>query len=377
MIEPVRLTRTSRRGTASATAVVTGRVFLLEDQQYAQKVPSFVANDHSGLALCKQGSNTKIAAIADRLDMVLFSDPVGYTKLAAADTPFALPANDGGLFDSTLDDVLDGQRRSRATATVTPSRYVQAGDSPALKTLVRHAAAIERDDVIVTVPVALQWLTERQYLGQLIAALNRIPHPKALMFGAQNNPFDTAAATANFRHLLGETTNVGLWRADVPAAFDCIAHGGTFAAIGAGGSLRHLVPADEKPKANGPMIHTPAVFVPSMLRYVRGQVLAQKYANHTAPSCDCQVCDGASLDRFNSLKGEVRATAHAHNAAVWTNWLSALFDHETGADRQRWWKGVCQAAVDAHELENVRLRQKGAFTPSVSLKKLASLPLST
>ena len=193
-------------------------------------------------------------------------------------------------------------------AAITPSRYIQAGDSAAFKALVRQAQAIERDDVIVAVPVALPWLTKQQYLAQLIAGLQRIRHPKAIMFGAQKNPFDVAGAIPNFRRLLAETTNVGLWRADVLAAFDCLAYGGAFAAIGAGGSLRHLVPADEKPDADNPAIHTPAVLLPSMLRYSQGRFIANKYANIPAPRCSCVVCGGASLDRFDSLSGEVRAT---------------------------------------------------------------------
>jgi hypothetical protein len=196
------------------------------------------------------------------------------------------------------------------------------------------------------------------------------------MFGAQKNPFDAAGAIANFRRLLTETANVGLWRADVLAAFDCLAYGGSFAAIGAGGSLRHLVPPDEKPDAENPVIHTPAVLLPSMLRYSQGRVIANKYANTPAPRCSCVICQGASLDRFDSLSGEVRAAAHAHNAAVWTSWLSDLFGHATESGRQLWWRGICQAALDTHEHENTRLRQKGAFKPSPALKKLASLPIS-
>jgi len=99
------------------------------------------------------------------------------------------------------------------------------------------------------------------------------------MFGAQKNPFDVAAAVPNFRRLLAETTNVGLWRCDLQAAFDCMVYGGAFAAIGAGGSLRHLVPADEKPDAENPFAHTPAVLLPSMLQYNKKRIIANKYAN--------------------------------------------------------------------------------------------------
>ena len=81
--------------------------------------------------------------------------------MATEDEPFALPDSDGALFGGDLDAVLNGQRNSHAAAAMTPSRYIQAGDSAAFKALVRHAQAIERDDVIVAVAVALPWLTQR------------------------------------------------------------------------------------------------------------------------------------------------------------------------------------------------------------------------
>jgi hypothetical protein len=376
MTEPNGLPGPGKQPTTSATATVLGRIFLLDNPRYTPQVPPFLAADRSGLVLCGRGSHTKADVIARHSSSLLLIDPAAYLdQVATAAEPFALPESDGTLFGSDLGAVFDGQRQCHAAAAITPSRYVQAGDSAAFKALVRQAQEIQRDDVIVAVPVALPWLTQKQYLPQLIAGLQRIAHPKAVMFGAQKNPFDVAAATANFRRLLAETTNVGLWRADVPAAFDCLAHGGAFAAIGAGGSLRHLIPADEKPDADNPMAHTPAVLLPSMLRYVRGRIIAEKYANNPAPRCDCPVCGGASLDRFDSLNGDVRAEAHAHNAAVWTGWLSDLLDHATDAERQQWWRGFCKAAVDSHEQENARLRQSDAFKPSPALKKLANLPL--
>jgi hypothetical protein len=376
MTEPRGLPVMGEQLTKSATATATGRIFLLDSPKHTKQVLPFLAANRSGLVLSGRGGNAKAEALSRQSAGLLFADPAVYLdQVATANEPFALPSGDGALFGSDLDSLLNGQRHYQAAAAITLSRYVQAGDSPAFKALVRGAQAIERDDVIVAVPVALPWLTKEQYLTQLIAGLQRIRHPKAVMFGAQKNPFDVPAAIPNFRRLLAETTNVGLWRCDLPAAFDCMAYGGAFAAIGAGGSLRHLVPADEKPKAENPFAHTPAVLLPSMLRYSEGRFIANKYANTSAPRCGCVVCGGDSLDRFDSLSGEVRAVAHAHNTAVWTSWLTDLFDHVTNADRQLWWRGFCKAALDAHEQENARLRQKGAFKPSAALKKLATLPL--
>jgi len=376
MTAPAELPPPGRQSTTIAAQVVTGRIFLLNSSQYADGVPSFVSVGRSGVVACGRDANAKISKIGRQALVPLLADPGAYTRqVATPDEPFALPDSDGTLFGSDVDTVLKGQRDCGAAVAIIPARYVQAGDSPAFKALVRQAQAIERDDVIAAVPVAIAWLREQQYLTQFIAGLNRIPHPKALMFGDQKNPFDTVSAIVNFRRLLAETTDVGLWRADVLAAFDCLAHGGTFAAIGAGGSLRHLVPADETARSEQAAVHTPSVLLPHMLRYSTGKVIADRYANTPAPRCTCSVCNGVSLDRFNSLAGEVRTIAHAHNAAVWTQWLADLFDHATAAGRQRWWRGFCQAALDAHEQENTRLRQKHAFKPSLHLTKLATLLL--
>jgi len=378
MTELTRYPGSAGQPPATASALVTGRVFLLDSPRYTARVPRFLAADRSGLVLSGDGSHTKAGQIWRQADVPLLIDPASYARqIATADEPFAL-GNEGTLVDIGLDTLLTGQRQCHAAVAITPSRYVQAGDSAAFKALVRQAQVIERDDVIVAVPVALPWLTQEQYLPQLVAGLQRIPHPKAVMFGHQknqNNPFDAAAAIPNFRRLLAETAGVGLWRADLLAAFDCLAHGGAFAAIGAGGSLRHLVPPGQNPDSRDPRVHTPAVLLPAMLRYSMGGFIADKYASATAPNCGCVVCRGATLNRFDSLSGDVRATAHAHNAAVWTAWLSDLFGHPDGPARQLWWRGMCRAAVDAHVQENARLRQKDAFKPSAALKKLASLQL--
>jgi hypothetical protein len=87
----------------------------------------------------------------------------------------------------------------------------------------------------------------------------------AVTFGGQKNEvFDSAAGVANFRLLLQEV-RVGLWRADVLAGFDCLAHGGLFVAIGEGGSVRHLAPPDEKPRSEQPFSHMPSVLIPDLL----------------------------------------------------------------------------------------------------------------
>jgi hypothetical protein len=368
--------RQAAREAGTAAQKVAERVLLLDRPRYVDSAPAHLDPDHGGLVLCGQHAGGRARELRRAgYESILVIDQAAYeTEAASADEPFALP--EGRLFGEDLDDVLQGQLGCGADVAVTPTRYIRPGDADALKAVMRAARAIERSDVMVIVPVAITWLRD-EYLRQLMAVLKRIPHPKALILGGQYNPLDAFAnAPRNLRQVAQEVADLGLWRTDL-AAFDCIAYGGLFAAIGAGGSVRHLIPEDEEPQSSSfPGAYLPSVLVPDLLRYSRADWLATKYANTLPPRCPCAVCDGSLLDRFNRGDGETRAAAHAHNAATWSSWLPDLFDHQSPGDRQLWWRNRCKGAVEAHEAENARIQQPGAFKPPRALRAWATLPVS-
>src|SRR5690348_13963351 len=136
MTEPCGLPGMSQQPAPSATTMVTGRIFLLDNPRYTQQVPPFLAADRSGLVLRRKGSNARADSIGRQSTCLLLADPGAYLdQVATADEPFALPESDGALFGGDLDALLGGQRQCRAATAITPSRYVQAGDSAAFKAL--------------------------------------------------------------------------------------------------------------------------------------------------------------------------------------------------------------------------------------------------
>jgi hypothetical protein len=364
------------REAGTAVRQLAERVLLLDRPKYVAGVPTHLDPDHGGLVLCGPGAGSRARTLRSAgYEGTLVIDRAAYeAEAATADEPFAIP--DGRLFGGDLEGVLQEQRDCGASVATTPTRYIHAGDSDALKAVMRTVRAIERNDVLVTVPVAISWLRDES-LRQLIKVLTKIRLPKALILGGQYNPLEVFAnAPKNLRCLAQEVPSLGLWRTDL-AAFDFMAHGGLFAAIGAGGSLRHAVPEDEQPQSSSfPGAHPPSVLVPDLLRFALADSLARKYANTPPPRCPCRVCEGTFLDRFNHRDGETRALAHAHNAATWSGWLPDLFGHQHPGDRQLWWKNRCTAAVDAHEAENARIKQPGAFKPRKALRAWATLPVS-
>jgi hypothetical protein len=372
-----------RRGTQTTTAgaaAVVDRILLRSKAKFAN-VPEFLPPSLSGLVVDGRGAIDRAQQLrgpANQAQLPLLVDTAPYTGqdgIATVSRPLVLPGYDGvlpldGFGAVDLDSLLKGQLAAGASAALVPVGYVPAGDLPTLRAVVAKAKTIERDDVIVVLPVDGVWLTRSENLPRLIAVLNKIDYPVLIMFGGQwNEVFNSSTGVVNFRRLLSETTRVGLGAGDMLAGFDCMAHGGLCAVIGSGGSLRHLVPADKRPTSSRPVAHYPSVLVPDLLLYLNADSLADTYAG-LAPTCDCAVCGGRSLGRFHSRQDVVRQDAHAHNAAVWAALLEEFLLQPPQA-RQMWWQDRCLEALDAYDRENARIRARNALKPTPHLKRLA------
>lgn len=361
-----------------AAQLLAQRILVLERPQFVAPMPALIDADRSGLVLCDSKAPRSTAALRGSYSGLLLEDPAAYERqVATEEAPFDLPED--VLFGDDLASVLDLQRERGADLAITPTRYVRAGDSDALKAIMHAASRLDREDVVVPLPVAVSWLMKDQ-LRQLAAVISRIPHPVALILGGQFDPLRKFNdAPGNLRAVLADLRavgTVGLWRTDL-AGFDALAHGAAFAGIGAGGSVRHLVPAGERAETADPAgPNWPSVLVPDLMRYKRADALERIYANDTPPPCPCRCCNGAPLPSFHGATHQIKAQAHAHNAATWTGWLAAFLGQKTLSERQDWWRRRCQRAVGAHEQENVRLSQPRAFVPTAVLKKWAQPPTS-
>ena len=268
------LPQTSGTKTTVATVAVAGRILLRSKARYAD-VPAFLPPAFSGLVIDGQGAVDRARQLRGpageaQLPLLIDSAPyAGEEGVATAARPLVLPTFGGalpldGLDAVDVDTVLKGQLAAGAAAGLVPVGYVPAGDLPALRAAVDATNAVERDDVIVPLPVDGAWLTRPEHLHRLVAALNKINHPVLVAFGGQwNQVFDSNVGVANFRRLLGETARVGLGVGDMLAGFDCMAYGGLCAVIGSGGSLRHLVPADKRPTSSRPQAHYPRCSSPT------------------------------------------------------------------------------------------------------------------
>jgi hypothetical protein len=152
--------RQAAREAGTAAQKAGQRVLLLDRPRYVAAAPPYLDPRHGGLVLCGKNADRKARELRlEGYDSILVIDQAAYESEAATDDePFALP--EGRLFGDRLDDVLQQQLDCEADVALTPTRYIHAGDADALRGVMRAAQAIERSDVIVTVPVTLSWLRD-------------------------------------------------------------------------------------------------------------------------------------------------------------------------------------------------------------------------
>lgn len=303
-------------------------------------------------------------------DRLLLHDPGTYcTAAATEDQPFVLPED--GLFPITLEDHLQGQRHVGADVAMTPTGYLYAGDSGALRAAVSTAAQIDRDDVIFTAPLDIAWFTD-EHIAHLIAVLAQLQMPKAIFLGGQFDPIDRyKAAVVNLRRLIAEAGHVALFRTDL-AGFDALSHGAFATSIGSGGSLRHTIPFGQNGYARNSNDPAPSVLFGDLLSWHKGSTIAKRYGSRPAPRCHCGPCDGRRLNTF--LDRIDQTAAHQHSMCTWAGWIPDLLAQSSLRDRAAWWRNRCASAVTHAEVVSAQLNQPDAFVTPAPVQAWSQLP---
>ncbi|MGW2105815.1 hypothetical protein [Streptomyces sp. NPDC001948] len=357
--------------------LLRGRMLIQTRPTFVKKVSEQIAPSLSGLLLCGDGAMRTAQRMRrdDGHDGVLLTDPACYEQaVATEESPFPEIEAEGFFLNDPLEVSLSRQRAAGVTAPITPTGYIQAEDSDALRAAVLRIKELDDPSVIFAVPIDVAWLRNEESTKQLIGYLQLTTGPKAIMLGGQMDPLARyAKAVSHLRMLVTQVPDAALVRADL-AAFGALAAGALFTAFGASGSLRHVVAPGEKAQTSrkgggGPT--APHVLHPELMDFYLGDNLARKYGGTPAPICDCYACEGRSLDVFTSNHSPLPAQAAAHNIAVLMSWLRDLCAIPAGIAQEQWWHDRCCRAVDQYPLLNAALRQPGAFKVPEQLNRWA------
>ncbi|OAR27618.1 hypothetical protein A8W25_05215 [Streptomyces sp. ERV7] len=363
--------------TPDGIGLLRGRMLIQTRPTLVKRVSEQIAPSLSGLLLCGDTA----ARTAQRMRRnegysgVLLADPACYESTPATEeAPFPENEPDGFFMNDPLEVSLSRQRAAGVTVPISPTGYIQAEDSDALRAAARRMVELGDPSVIFSVPIDVAWLRNEESTKQLISFLQLVPGPKAIMLGGQMDPLSRyAKAVTHLRLLITEVSDAALVRADL-AAFGALAAGALFTAFGGSSGLRHIVAPGEKAQTSrkgggGPT--APHVLHPELMDFYLGDNLADKYGGGPAPICECYACEGRALDIFTSNHAPLPAQATAHNIAVLMSWLRDLRAIPAGIERERWWHNRCLTAVDQYPLVNATLRQPGAFKVPEQLNRWA------
>ncbi|MFG3250585.1 hypothetical protein [Streptomyces sp. NPDC048187] len=336
-----------------------------------------VDSQRSGLILCGTDAVKRAGFLRHKEGYAgaLLIDPAVYEHhVATENNPFPYDAEPTLFLDDPLELSLAEQRAAGVTLPMTPTGYISAEDSDALRAAVTRVTELDDPSVIFTAPVDVSWLRDDESTRQLIAYLQMIKGPKAIMLGGQMDPLARyAKAVGNLKQLVEQVPATALLRTDL-AAFGALAFGAGFTAFGASSKYRHIVAPGEKPQTNKSVpVQSPHVLFADLMAFFLGETIAKRYGGAEAPLCFCSACGGTrSLDSFTSNRGGLPAAAAAHNVAVLMEWLRTLASVKPGPERQRWWYDRCRKALDQYEVINTSIRQPKAFKPPAQLDRWAS-----
>ncbi|MEV7603351.1 hypothetical protein AB0O91_38880 [Kitasatospora sp. NPDC089797] len=288
---------------------------------------------------------------------MLLAEPALYEQgVATADEPYLQRAGELPA-DDPLDRAVQEQLAVGATAALTPTGYLRAGDTAALRAVVRETTARKDARIVLALPLDVGWLRS-DLIGRLVEEVGAAPGTKAVMLGGQSDPLaGFPEALTGLARLLTQVPGTALLRADL-AAFGALARGAAFAAYGESSRFRHVVPPGESATASG-FGDSPTVLFPELMALCLGTTLARRFAAAPAPVCECAACGRRELDSFAS-RSDLQPAAQ-HNTAVLMSWLRRLQTVPVGPDRQRWWQERCRSAVNRYPLVNAAIRQPNGF----------------
>ncbi|WP_091227899.1 hypothetical protein [Microbacterium sp. 3J1] len=338
---------TAPRGveTGNAIALLTDRQFHVAGQN-AHGEASLIQTNSGGAILVGDDAVAKAAGIrAANPNLPLIVEPRSLRKHLATDSqPFMLTA-------ATLADDLD-QQRGYSDLAITPTGQITPGDSDALKAALRQANKLGRSDTLFAIPAYAGWLSDEQYVKQLIAVINRSDHPVLLTFIHGHNPVESVKRARAYRRVFQET-NVPIvaHRADL-IGFDALAHGAIASAIGSYPSTRRLNPFDHHGGPVGDRENlSPHMLLTDMLRIVRSTHMRREWFASTAPiQCFCVICRGAGVDRLHEDPAD-RRTGHNHNVVNLDSLYSSYVGLSSSARRALWASQVAGALDTYPQLE--------------------------
>jgi len=320
-----------------------------------------VAPQHGGLKLTGRGAAKHARQLSlAAVDFPLVFDAEAYCEYdATPEQPFFLPTHQ--LFPQTLSERLDDFRNLGASIAFTPTGHLSA-EGEALEEAVQTVNDLDRDDLILSLPLDHSWLTSEVNFARLRSQLEECAHACSISIAHPQDPLEEPNVGRRLRELARLSNAPYLDRVDL-VGLDYVANGGPGSTIGLSSRLRHGQSQLIQGMSYSSTDNRASVLWPGLLRFVRPIFLEQQlYPGLEGPLCDCPFCDGRALTTFTNKK-KSQQRARDHNAWCLQMLTRSVLEPGGSGSRREVWKGLVLTAIEAHERLRVELNQPGFGTP--------------
>jgi hypothetical protein len=301
-----------------SSALFAGRLLAYVPSGDARVIGSITATSpDSGLMLYGPGASADARALPPGMRQCVGVDVGAWSRsFATVAEPLELPAQ-GGLFAVSLDTWVAGiAAASRATAVLTPSRMVRAGDWASLRALLVSGSQTSRPQAVLLVAADAEMLDAANFQTFLAHVATYADTTRlAFLFadkGSQHGPVARRERAAAIRSLLAAHPDALLVGLDALVGTDLAARGGS-AAVGVTSTLRRpRLPGGK----GGPIAADwlPGLLLPDLWECRSPAIYADWYLNAASPTCAS--CGGRALDRFAPQPSD-KAAILAHNVHTW------------------------------------------------------------
>jgi hypothetical protein len=241
------------------------------------------------------------------------------THVATRNSPTLLHAP-GALTQISLDSWACDLLGAGASAVLTPSKFVQAGNWGALRAVLDAGDETSLPGVLTLVPTDAAMLDD-SCLPRFIRALSGTNRPLALLFAARSKPLARWGRAAALREVMSAIPGCLVLAVEPITAADAFAYGASGAAIGISGGLRR--PRRPGDRSGGPNARdfTPGLFLRDLWEHRSPGTYGDWYGNSPSPTCGA--CGGRALDEFGNDEADKVAVLR-HNVHAWLGVHSEL-----------------------------------------------------
>jgi hypothetical protein len=307
---------------AALPAALTGRFLVYTNGEHQVLAMAATASSESSGVVVRDQSpldalkRTRACGYSSR---VVIDVGAWTTQVATRDSPTLLHAPDV-LAPITLDSWASGLFEAGASAVLTPSKFVCAGNWDALHAVVAAGEEAKLPGLLTLVATDAAML-DPSCIHAFCAALSRTNRPLALLFAAKNKPLACWGRAAALRQVMTAVPGCLLLAVEPIIAADAFSYGASATGIGISGGLRR--PRRPGDAGGGPNARDfmPGLFLRDLWEHRSASTYADWYANSPSPSCGA--CGGRALDEFGSDDAD-KEDVLRHNVHAWLEVHSEL-----------------------------------------------------